>query len=222
MITMSATTTALAVRAESFSPAAYDRMILAINEAYAAQNFDQLLEARNQAAALKEYARRAYNHDAEMKVIEIRLFAEYRMGQLLLLAEEGGLLKVGRPSGQNGCKVQPFLESTGISKFEAYLCKHLVQEVTWNEIHYRIQAGERLTARKLLQDARIENLPKRVKPGKSIWLHFKDWQAIQDFNALTGLDIRPTTRVIWYPPGTEPEPRTVNVAAEAWADIWKE
>src|SRR2546422_10225471 len=84
--------------------ARYDRMVAAIRECY---EVDELMQIRDQAAALQAAARIAMNTDAEKKAIDIRLRAEFRAGELLAAMQRG---EPGRP-GKNAASV------AGISEY---------------------------------------------------------------------------------------------------------
>jgi hypothetical protein len=65
----------------------YDAMLLAIDEVH---SVDEAKNIRDQAVALKAYAREALNRDAERKCAEIRVRAERRTGELLAETARNG------------------------------------------------------------------------------------------------------------------------------------
>ena len=107
---------------DAFLLVRYDAACRAVAEA---KTIDEAKEIRDRAMALKAYARQAKNKDLEADVVEIRLRAERRVGELMGAQRETvGLAPPGRPkeigSGENPIIRPPTLSEVGIDKALAH------------------------------------------------------------------------------------------------------
>lgn len=87
------------------------------------KNTDEAREIRNQAEAMRAYARQAKNRDLEIDAAEIRMRAERRLGEIIKAQKDTvGLAKGGRPyknltgSDEEPVEASPTLAEAGIDK----------------------------------------------------------------------------------------------------------
>lgn len=85
----------------------------------AAKSIDEVKEIHNQSEAMRAYAKQAKNKQLEIDAIDIRNRAERRIGELMAVQREAGMLPEGRP--KNGLEENPFskpitLAEVGIDK----------------------------------------------------------------------------------------------------------
>jgi hypothetical protein len=94
----------------------YDAAVLAIAKAH---RVDEVKSMADQAAALATYARQTKNHEAERMMMEIRVRAERRCGELIAAVKKTGQLTRGNKSKVHGADLTPkpmSLESIGLTK----------------------------------------------------------------------------------------------------------
>lgn len=106
---------ALAVKADSdIALPRYDDMCRAIAEAH---RVDDAKDIRDKAEALRAYAKKANNRDAEVQFADIKLQAERKCGELLReMAEAGTRAAKGRPEKSG---TLPDLDDLGVSEDES-------------------------------------------------------------------------------------------------------
>jgi N6-adenosine-specific RNA methylase IME4 len=75
----------------------YDAACRAVSEA---RTLDEAKTIRDQAEAMRAYARQAKNKQLEVDAAEIRMRAERRLGEILSAAKEAGQLRTGRPKNE--------------------------------------------------------------------------------------------------------------------------
>lgn len=80
------------LQSEGFSLARYDAACRAVSEA---KSIDEVKSFRDQAEAMRAYARQAKNRQLEIDASEIRIRAERRIGELMAAQKEAGLLNRG-------------------------------------------------------------------------------------------------------------------------------
>ena len=101
----------------------YDAMCRAIDVCH---RVDEVAQIRNQAAALKEYARISQNRDAERQAAEIRVRAERKAGELIKAMDKA---KAGRPKiGGTPAPIsskKAKLADVGFTKEQASRCERL-------------------------------------------------------------------------------------------------
>lgn len=105
----------------------YEAALVAIKKAV---QFDDLKKITNKADAMRAAARIAGNTEAEMEMAEIRIRAERRVGQLMAMTKEAGMLsKGGRPKkadkGITPLDAPITLEEVGIGKMMANRARKL-------------------------------------------------------------------------------------------------
>ncbi|MGY4294600.1 N6-adenosine-specific RNA methylase IME4 [Bradyrhizobium sp. i1.4.4] len=96
----------------------YDQARIMLAEA---KTVDDVKQIHDKAAAMAEYRRRAGDRSLEIDAVEIRMFAQRRLGQMLAAQKQTvGLHPGGRPSEKTGAAPEPVLRPTladaGISK----------------------------------------------------------------------------------------------------------
>lgn len=99
----------------------YEAACRAVSEA---KSIDEVKEFRNQAEAMRAYAKQAENKQLETDAAEIRIRATRRIGELMSSQREAGLLPEGRP--RNGLEENPF--SKPITLADAGIDKNLANE----------------------------------------------------------------------------------------------
>lgn len=97
----------------------YERMVLAIAEA---RSVDEVKNIRDKAEAMRAAARIARNKQAEMDLAEIRFRGERRLGELMAMQREAGLLSAGAANA--GWK-ETRVEEAQITLSEAGIDKNL-------------------------------------------------------------------------------------------------
>jgi hypothetical protein len=163
--------TALVTVATITSIASYESMCGAIAEC---ETLAECKDIADKSAALKEYARRINNFDAERRACHIRLIAERRYGELLKelyrtppheAASAGGKAKAGKlppPAPGSGSAYAQALKDTGVSSQAASRYQALA-EVPQDVFEAALDDAEGMpTARSVVEAAR--NPPLRMSP----------------------------------------------------------
>jgi len=144
----------------------YDAACRAVAEA---KSVDEAKDIRDQAEAMRAYARQAKNKQLEVDAAEIRIRAERRIGEMMAAQREAGLLTAGNPNLSNGFDRNPLdkpitLAEAGIDKNLADRARKLAAlppgefEGIVGEWRERVQReNERVTINLLAAGQRIEN-----------------------------------------------------------------
>ncbi len=154
--------------------ARYEAACRAVAEA---KSVDEVKDFRNEAEAMRAYAKQAKNKQLETDAAEIRIRAERRIGELMAAQRDAGLLPEGRP--KNGLEENPFskpitLSEAGIDKNLADRARKLaaIPETEFNGIvqdwRDRIeQENERVTVN--LLDAGDKHVRGTFGTGENEW-----------------------------------------------------
>lgn len=103
----------------------YDAACQALSEAKAV---DEAKEIRDRSEAMRAYARQAKNKQLEIDAAEIRIRAERRIGELMKLQKEAGLMNKGSKAGRlpnGGSRENPPLTDDKITLAEVGIDKSL-------------------------------------------------------------------------------------------------
>lgn len=153
---------------ENLLPARYDAMCRAID---ACVQLDEIVEMRDQAAALGVYAKMARNVDAERRTAQIRLRAERRVGQLsaALTRRQGtrGLNNDGRTAAAQTKRAQ--LSAAGISVQQSKIWEKVaaIPQPTFEDALRKV---DRLSTRAVLEAAWRPKRPNKCHSSVlSLW-----------------------------------------------------
>ena len=200
----------------------YDRMICAISECC---RLDEVKAIRDKTVALQAYARQAGNSEAEIQVLQIRLWAERRAGELLIEMKETGARDPGG-RGRIEFRQGTQLSSWGINKKQSWLWQKIAQ-IPEESFRAFIKHGG-LDAYSLIRQgwdeafdsldrlsvqgaagppdaltSELESLARAspgLKPIKTIRVKFRKSEDLEAFGAAIGQKINMgTKRPIWYP-----------------------
>jgi hypothetical protein len=178
--------------------ARYEALVAAIVEC---DNVDRLKPMMDKAEALRVYAKRAGNFEAEGRARLIRLRAEHRAGELLKEAKADGRLAPGRPA-ENGSTEEPFLESAGITKRQSHDWRAFA-DIPWAKIELDVRKSKMTTAHSLIKKLAEEGDPEE-RPTKTIHVHFTSPEAVLDFAKKIGQEVTLATSSIWHPASAKP------------------
>jgi hypothetical protein len=155
----------------------YDAMHQAID---ACHKVDEVKAIRDQAIALEAYCRAASNMDEERKVIEIRLRAERKAGQLLAASKESGERKGqggDQKSKSTGTILKSSLKSLGITPDQSASWQKL-GAMPKNEFDAAIGATTRKPSTKgILRETKPKSKETPVS-SEALWL----WGRLREFN----------------------------------------
>lgn len=170
--------------------AKYDAMCSAIAECH---RVDEVAEIKNKARALEVYAAQAQNRDAERRASEIRLRAEYRIGELLkelaraTPSDAGKASGIARTNGSNDAtrSQTPYAEAlqrTGISRQTANRYEALAN-VPKETFEAALREPTKPTTNAILEKGRAmaqvheARDPQPRMPADALWL----WGRMNDF-----------------------------------------
>lgn len=203
------------------SVVAYESMCKWIAES---ESLGDCKDIADKTAALKEYARRIKNVDAEVRASNVRLIAERRYGELLKqlaratpaeAGAKGGDAKAGNLANPAAGHATPYaqaLTDTGVSRQAASRYQALA-DVPKKVFDDAIRSGSAPSIRKIIDTAGTDKSSKM--PSDSLWL----WGRMRDFET-DKFPAKNLTKLL--EPMTESMRRDVKRIAPLMADFFNQ
>lgn len=145
-----------------------------------ATKVDDVLNVRNHAEAMRLYAKQAKNQDLEVQASEIRLRAERRLGEMLILQkQEFGFNKGGRPAKDEEPEI-PSLPEMGIDHHLSSRAQKIAQvsEEDFNDVveehKIKVKQERERVINKLVRHSDKDELDRVMEENKALGKEIED------------------------------------------------